>query len=290
LRVAVVGSNGQLGSDVCSAFEKAGDDVARIAHIDIEICSESSVDEVLGDLRPNFVVNTAAVHHIEKCEVDPGKSFAVNGIGARNVARWAAQNGAAVAYISTDYVFSGNKRTPYLESDLPAPLNVYGVTKLAGEQFSAQCNPRHFILRVSGLYGLHPCRAKGGLNFVELMLKLAQEREVVRVVDDEYVSPTPTDQVAEQLVRLSRTDAHGLYHATTKGSCSWYEFAEEIFAISGVKVRLEKALPGEFPAKVPRPKYSVLQNAALDDRDLNSFTDWREGLHRYMNARRLIEV
>lgn len=281
----MLGSNGQLGSDVCAAFDGAGDDVSRLTHTDIEVSSESSVDEVLGGIKPDLVINTAAMHHVERCEADPGASFAVNGIGARNVSRWAAAQGAAVAYISTDYVFSGDKQEPYLESDLPAPLNIYGVTKLAGEQFSAQWNPRHFILRVSGLYGLVPCRAKGGLNFVELMLRFAREREFVRIVDDEYVSPTPTQQVAEQLLRLSRTDAYGLYHATAEDSCSWYEFAAEIFAISGAKIRLERARPGEFPAKVPRPKYSVLQNAALKARELNLFTDWRVGLHRYMDMR-----
>jgi dTDP-4-dehydrorhamnose reductase len=123
------------------------------------------------------------------------------------------------------------------------------------------------------------------LNFVELMLKLSREREDLRVVDDEFVSPTPTIQVARQLLRLSRTDAYGLYHATAEGSCSWYEFAREIFALSGAKVRLEKASPGEFPAKVPRPKYSVLDNAALRTASLNEFTDWREGLGDYMKTR-----
>ena len=228
------------------------------------------------------MINPAAMHHVEKCEQDPTSAFAVNAIGGRNVARWAAEAGAAVAYISTDYVFGGDKRTPYVESDAPAPLNAYGITKVAGEQFTRCQNPKHFVLRVSGLYGTSPCRAKGGLNFVELMLKLSKEREELRVVDDEFVSPTPTIQVAKQLVKLSRTDAFGLYHATAEESCSWYEFAKEIFSLSGSTVRLEKSLPGEFPAKVPRPKYSVLDNANLRAASLNVFTDWRQGLRDYL--------
>jgi dTDP-4-dehydrorhamnose reductase len=285
MKIAVLGANGQLGSDVCAAFEKHGGSVARLTHADIEVTSESSVSSVLAEAKPDLVVNTVAMHHVDKCEADPSSSFNVNGIGARNVAQWSSQHGAALAYISTDYVFGGDSRSPYLESDLPAPLNVYGITKLSGERFSANGNPRHFILRVSGLYGLQPCRAKGGANFVELMLRLAGERDELRVVDDEYVSPTPTAQIAAQLVRLSQTDAYGLYHATTEGSCSWYEFATEIFALSGVKIRLEKARPGEFPAKVPRPKYSVLENAALKTKSMNSFTDWRHGLQEYLTAR-----
>jgi dTDP-4-dehydrorhamnose reductase len=285
LKIAVVGANGQLGKDISAVFEEAGDSVARLTHPDIEIVSEDSVVSVLGAIAPDLVINTAAMHHVEKCESDPAGSFAVNGVGARNVARWAAQANVPIAYISTDYVFGGDKKSPYVESDAPAPLNVYGVTKLAGEHFTCCQNPKHFVLRVSGLYGLNPCRAKGGLNFVELMLKLSREREELRVVDDEFVSPTPTIQVAKQLLRLSRTDAYGLYHATTEGSCSWYEFAREIFALSGAKVRLEKAAHGEFPAKVPRPKYSVLDNAALRTASLNVFTDWRAGLRDYLGTR-----
>jgi dTDP-4-dehydrorhamnose reductase len=141
------------------------------------------------------------------------------------------------------------------------------------------------VLRVSAIYGQQPCRAKGGLNFVELMLKLSQERDELRVVDDEFITPTPTVQIAAQLVALSRSSNYGLYHGTAEGSCSWYEFASEIFRVTGARVRLEKARPGEFPAKVPRPKYSVLENRALKTARLNVFTDWRDGLKGYLNAR-----
>ena len=190
-----------------------------------------------------------------------------------------------MAYVSTDYVFDGKKGAPYLETDVAAPLNAYGITKLAGEHFTAAIAAKHFVLRVSAIYGQQPCRAKGGLNFVELMLKLSQERDELRVVDDEFITPTPTVQIAAQLVALSRSSNYGLYHGTAEGSCSWYEFASEIFRVTGARVRLEKARPGEFPAKVPRPKYSVLENRALKTARLNVFTDWRDGLNGYLNAR-----
>lgn len=179
------------------------------------------------------------------------------------VADWAQKADATVAYISTDYVFDGKKASPYVETDVASPLNAYGISKLAGEHCTAAAVPKHFVLRVSAIYGHQPCRAKGGLNFVELMLKLARERDKLRVVDDEFVSPTPTVQIAQQLVALSRSNQYGLYHGTAEGSCSWYEFAREIFNVTGTQVRLEKADPGEFPAKVKRPKYSVLENSAL---------------------------
>jgi dTDP-4-dehydrorhamnose reductase len=289
MKVAVLGANGQLGSDVCAAFERNGDSVCGLTHSHLELTSASSIVAALSACNPDFIVNTAAMHHVEKCEADPAGAFTANALGAKHVADWARQAGAAVAYISTDYVFDGKKGSPYLESDAALPLNTYGITKLAGEHFTATCE-RHYILRVSAIYGLRPCRAKGGLNFVELMLKIARERDQLRVVDDEFVTPTPTLQIAQQLVALSRSHRYGLYHATAEGSCSWYEFAREIFRATATKVRLEKAYPGEFPARVPRPKYSVLENSALKCADLNVFTAWRDGLENYLNARSRVLV
>jgi dTDP-4-dehydrorhamnose reductase len=285
VKVAVLGANGQLGSDVCAAFLANGDEVVGLSHSDLELTSASAVEAALSGCAPEFIVNTAAMHHVEKCEADPVAAFQVNAVGARNVADWAQRAGSTVAYVSTDYVFDGRKGAPYLETDVASPLNAYGVTKLAGEHFTAAIAAKYFVLRVSAIYGLQPCRAKGGLNFVELMLKLSREREELRVVDDEFVTPTPTVQIATQLVALSRSSEYGLYHGTAEGSCSWYEFASEIFRATGARIRLERARPGEFPAKVPRPKYSVLENGALKAIHLNVFTDWREGLHGYLQVR-----
>jgi dTDP-4-dehydrorhamnose reductase len=285
MKVAVLGANGQLGHDVAAAFEQAGNEVVSLSHQQVEVAAKDSVAEALGSIKPEVVVNTTAFHHVEKCEADPALSFAVNAAGARNLAQVTDAMGATLFHISTDYVFDGRKNSPYLEDDSPLPLNVYGNSKLAGELFVRTVNPRHFVVRVSALYGKNPCRAKGGLNFVETMLKLSREREVLRVVDDEFVTPTPTAQVAKQLVALSATTDYGLYHATAEGSCSWYEFAKAIFEMTGTKIRLERANPGEFPAKVPRPKYSVLENAALKSRSLNVFTGWREGLEHYLAQR-----
>jgi dTDP-4-dehydrorhamnose reductase len=188
-------------------------------------------------------------------------------------------------HVSTDYVFDGSKGSPYIEDDNPLPLSAYGVTKLAGEHFVRATTPRHFVIRTSGLYGKSPCRAKGGLNFIELMLKLAKERGEVGVVDDEVVTPTSTAELAQQMVQLSHSDCYGLYHATAEGSCSWHEFAREIFAITDTPVRLKVAAPGAFPSKVARPKYSVLENRGLKSRGLNSFKPWQDALHKYLGNR-----
>jgi dTDP-4-dehydrorhamnose reductase len=285
MRVGLIGANGQLGSDLVIAFSRNGDEVCALIHSDIEVTDLDSVSRTLGELRPQVIVNTAAMHHVENCEREPEKAFNVNALGPRNLALVARDLGAVLMHISTDYVFDGCKGTPYVEEDPPRPLNAYGITKLAGEHFVRCTTERHFVIRTSGLYGEHPCRAKGGLNFVELMLKLARERGEVRVVDSEVVSPTSTEELARQIVVLSRSDCYGLYHATAEGYCSWYEFAREIFAVTDTRVSVRAAAPNEFPTKVPRPKCSVLENRALKSRGLNVFEPWQKALHKYLAQR-----
>ena len=283
MNIAVIGSNGQLGSDVVRVLAHQGEDVYSLTHADIEVSSLESVADCLRSKRPAIVINTAAMHHVENCEQEPGKAYAVNAVGARNLATVTRDLGAVLIHVSTDYVFDGKKDEPYVENDIPLPLNVYGNSKLAGEYFVRTLNSKHFVLRTSALYGKHPCRAKGGQNFVDLMLRLARERGRVRVVDSEFVSPTPTVDVARQIAAITRCDAYGLYHATAEGSCSWYEFAREIFSVAEIEVKLEPASPSEFPAKVPRPRYSVLENRGLKSLRLNQFEPWQLGLRGYVS-------
>ena len=282
MKVAILGANGQLGADITTAFLAEGDEVLALTHEDVEVSSLESVKKFLETASPEVVINTAAFHNVDRCEDEPLPAFTVNAIGARNVAQVTDSLGVKLVHISTDYVFDGAKLSPYVEEDQPHPLNVYGNSKLAGEYFVRCTNPRHFVVRVSGIYGKHPCRAKAGLNFVEMMLKRAREREELRVVDDQRVTPTPTIEIAKQLTLLSRTSDYGIYHATSEGSCTWYEFARTIFDLTGTKVRLEPARAGEFPTKARRPRNSVLENAALKSKSLNVFADWRTGLEGYL--------
>jgi len=285
MKIVVIGASGQLGADVVNAFRNEGDEVYPHSHSDVELSDGDSVANGLKALKPDLIVNTAAMHHVENCEREPQKAFAVNGIGAKNLALVARELGATLMHVSTDYVFDGVKHSPYEETDAPRPLNVYGNTKLSGEYFVRSIAPKHFVLRTSAIYGKSPCRAKGGLNFVELMLKLAKERDELRVVDNEVVSPTSTVEIARQMVALSWSDKYGLYHATAEGSCSWYAFAREIFSLTDTKVNLQMARPGEFPAKVNRPEYSVLENRALKSRGLNVFKPWQQSLTEYLASR-----
>lgn len=290
MKIGVIGANGQLGTDIVRAFAQNGDDVCALTHADIEIANLDSVSRKLQQLRPQIVVNTAAMHHVERCEQAPETACAVNALGPRNLALAAREIDAVLMQISTDYVFDGEKRSPYEEGDQPRPLSVYGNTKLAGEYFVRSTLDKHFVLRTSAIYGKSPCRAKGGLNFIQLMLKLAKERGEVRVVDSEFVTPTATPELARQMVVLSRCEAYGLYHATAEGGCSWFEFAREIFALTNTQVSLKVAGPNEFPAKVPRPKYSVLENRGLKLLGLNTFRPWQDGLRDYLGIPQSLEA
>jgi dTDP-4-dehydrorhamnose reductase len=284
MKVAVVGGNGQLGIDIVRTFEENKDQVFALTHEDVEIADRGSVFNRVRGLEPDLVVNTAAMHHVENCELEPAKAFAVNAVGARNLALVVRDLDSVLMHVSTDYVFDGGKGSAYDERDAVMPLSVYGNTKLAGEYFVRCTAPKHFVLRTSAIYGNNPCRAKGGLNFVQLMIKLGKQRDEVRVVDSEFVTPTSTRALARQILTLSRCDAYGLYHATAEGGCSWFEFAREIFALTNAQVRLKVAGSNEFPAKVPRPRYSVLENRELKLLGLNTFPAWQDALREYLDS------
>jgi len=285
MKIAVIGADGQLGTDIVSASRDDGHVVIPLTIAQVDVADGAQVQRALALFggAAEVIVNTAAMHQVEKCEADPARAFAVNALGARNLAQAANSCGARLVHISTDYVFDGAKMEPYLESDCPLPLNAYGNSKLAGELFVRSVAEKHYVIRVSGLYGQSPCLEKGGLNFVDLMLKLSRERQEVRVVDDEVLTPTSTREVARQiLIMLKGGATDGLYHATAEGHCSWYDFAREIFRLSRSPVTLNKAAPGEFPAKVPRPKYSVLENANLKRQKLNAMAFWKDALADYL--------
>ena len=284
MKVGIIGANGQLGTDLALAFLENGDDVVELNHDVIEIEQFENVEKVLLGSQLDIIINTAAMHHVEKCEQNPIKSFSVNGIGLKNLGIICKKLNCILVHISTDYVFNGNKKSPYLESDIPSPLNVYGNTKLCGEHFISSIMEKYFIIRTSGIYGKVPCRAKGH-NFIELMLKLSKEKKEIRVVDNEILTPTNTLDLAKQIVKLSLTSHFGLYHVTSQGQCSWYEFAKKIFHESNTKVKLSIADPLEFKGKTARPIYSVLENYRLQSLGLDFMPHWEDSLSKYLQIR-----
>ena len=284
MKVLLIGANGQLGSDLVKAIRQAGDELIPLTRRELDVCDLVGVSETISHYLPDIVINTAAFHKVDLCEDEPERAFAVNTFGVRNVALACRNNDAALVHIGTDYVFDGRKTTPYVETDCPNPINVYGTSKLAGEHLLRYLWPKHFIVRTAGLYGVAGPSGKG-TNFVELMLRLASERKPIRVVNDQTTTPTPTISLAHQIVILCHSTRYGLYHATAQGQCTWYEFAREIFRQANLQPDLSAQTTAESGARALRPTYSVLENARLKQIGLDQIPEWRVGLADYMRLR-----
>ena len=281
MKVAVVGANGQLGTDLVDQLTAAGHRAVPLGHDEIEVADLDSVRAALTDHRPAAVLNTAAFHNMPRCEEDPSRAFAVNAVGALNLARASSELGMRNVYYSTDYVFDGAKGEPYVETDRPRPLNVYGASKLAGERLTEVYAPGSLVLRVSGLYGRVPCRDKGE-NFITKMISLAEKLPQVRVVTDEVLTPTPTRAIAAKTVELLGTDAAGLMHLTCEGACSWNEFARQIWDTLEIATPLGEATVDDFPVPFERPTYSVLANTRLAATGLAPMPHWRAALADFL--------
>jgi len=282
MKVAIIGSNGQLGNDLMEVFSQ-NHEVIGLNHSDIEITDIDNVKKVISSVKADFILNTAAYHIVPEAEKFPEKAFQINGTGALNLARVCQDTGTRLIHYSTDYVFDGAKQKPYTEDDRPNPLSVYANTKLSGEYFALNYCDRSSVIRVSGIYGKVPCRAKGG-NFVTTMLKLAKEKSEVKVVDDEILTPTPTYWIAKNTSELIKTDNFGLYHMTCEGEVSWYEFAKVIWETLNLKTPLFAASVKDFPLVVKRPFYSVLENRNLNKLGINLMPVWKEALKEFLIA------
>ncbi len=294
MHVLVIGALGQLGTDVCAELSVCTLTRADLAdcEVTLDIHNEKTVAQVVHELKPDVVVNTAAAHDLRCCEEDPALAFSLNALGALFVARACATAGARLVFISTDYVFNGvpsMPNRPYIETDLPAPLNVYAASKLAGEHLVAANCPDHLIARTAALYGLTPCRGKEGRNFVETMLGLAAASKEVKVVREVVTSPTYTCALARQLRVLAERAGPGLYHATCQGMCSWYDFAQAIFEETGTTATLVEAHEADFQSPVRRPAFTALDNRRMRDLNLDVMPSWREALKEYTVARRQLQ-
>jgi dTDP-4-dehydrorhamnose reductase len=237
----------------------------------------------MAEAKPDVVVSTAAFHKVEECEKKPALAFQVNGTGAMNLAIACQRSGAVLAHFSTDYVFDGKKNGAYEETDLPSPLNVYGVSKVVGEHLIAAYADRRFVIRTCGLYGLAGSSGKGG-NFVETMVKKAMAGDAIRVVDDQVLTPTYTADLAEATRKLILTGNYGLYHISSEGQCSWYEFTRHILDSAGLDAKLSPVKSSEFASPVKRPANSVLSKAKLRALGV-SIPSWRDALPRYLQER-----
>lgn len=290
--VAVIGANGQLGSELIKVLSQ--DDTIQLfplTHSDIEITKDEETKRVLDLVNPDIVINTAAFHKVDDCEKNTDKAFLVNAFAQKKIAEYCQKKNATSVFISTDHVFGLNreKKTPYKETDFPGPLNVYGVSKLSGEYFTKYSCEKHFVIRSGGLFGSTPSSIKGE-NFVESIISLAKKGHEIRVVNDQILSPTYTNNLARQIHQLLSTNYHGTYHATAQGECSWFDFAKEVFNLIKFQAKLIPVTSKEYYTNIKRPQYCVLENAALKETNLDIMLDWKVGLIEYLKEKKHLHL
>ncbi len=277
--IALIGADGQLGTDLAERIDP--DALRPLYYPAFDVTRPADAAAALRALHPDVVINTSAFNRVDEAEDRVEEAFAVNAFAPRGLARVCAEIGAVLVHFSTDYVFDGQSRRPYTEDDRPGPLSAYGASKLAGEHFVRALGPRHFVIRTCGLYGKAGCLDKGR-NFVQAMQAAAARGGPVRVVDDQRLTPTPTSELADNVLALLRTEAYGLYHMTGEGDCTWFEFATAVFREIGATVDLQPVGSAGLAQKARRPAYSVLENAAAKRLGLPGFSDWRVALARFL--------
>lgn len=275
-KLIITGCNGQLGRAIngllkdSTEYECVNTDVAELDITDIE-----AVCKLVEQERPYAIVNCAAYTAVDKCETDRDNAMRINAIGPRNLSIAASKVGAKMMHVSTDYVFAGDATEPYTEFDQVGPKSAYGSTKLAGERFVEQFADKYFIIRTAWLYG-------DGKNFAKTMLKLAETHDTVSVVMDQVGSPTSAKELAKAILYLLPTENYGLFHGTCEGSCSWADFAEEVFRLAGLKTKVNRITTAEFNSPTDRPAYSILENKMFKLTTDFMFADWKDAIAEYM--------
>ncbi|MFJ7736032.1 dTDP-4-dehydrorhamnose reductase [Lysinibacillus sp. NPDC097287] len=277
MKIMVTGANGQLGQELVRQLSSSEHELFAFTKTELDITDIEKVVAVCNDIQPNIIINAAAYTNVDGAETNQELAFRVNGIGQRNLAVAAEKIGAKICYISTDYVFNGQANSPYTEYMNVDPLGIYGQSKYEGEFLTKTLSTKYFIVRTAWVYG------EFGPNFVKTMLKLAEEKPEIGVVHDQIGSPTYTVDLAEFLIELVQTEKYGIYHCTNSGTCSWYEFANEIFKVTEKDIVVNPLTSEQFPRPAKRPTYSVLGDLSLH---VNGFTPrrhWKDALYDYLN-------
>ena len=288
MKILITGSNGQLGSELTKILREGRSEIGPIPEVminaqldsidldDLDITDINASSSYITAASPDIIINCAAYTDVDACEANREDAFRVNAIGARNMAICAEKIGAKLVHLSTDYVFAGDAERPYSEFDLPAPKSVYGLTKLAGEDYVRQFSTRWFIVRTAWLYGL------SGRNFVKTILKRASETGKLKVVDDQIGNPTNAADLAHHILKIAAVGEYGLCHCTGKGECSWYEFAKKIVEYSGIKAMVEPCTSDEYPRPARRPSYSSLDHMMLRSTVGDEMRSWQEALRSFL--------
>jgi dTDP-4-dehydrorhamnose reductase len=280
-RFAVIGAAGQLGFDQARTCTLAGQ-VVPLTRADIDILDADKARRVLTDLQPTHILNTAAWNEVDRAEDEREPVFALNARAPGDLAAIAQDLGAVFAHFSTDYVFDGRRTVPYAEDDAPNPISVYAESKLVGERRARERCERAFVFRVCGLFGVN--QGSGKSNFVRTMLRLARAGRPIRVVSDQVLTPSSTLDLASKVWAVLAAGSPDLYHLTNAGQTSWYDFAREVFRLSGLAPDLQPVTAAEYGARARRPAYSVLAHTRLATRGLDDLRSWRDALAAYVGA------
>jgi len=283
MNVAVLGSQGQLGRDLCPRL--AGK-VVPLTRADLDLNKPNTIAGTLASLKPDVLVNCAAYNFVDQAETEPDAAMAVNAWGVRALANACRDANVRLVHFSTDYVYGldAARTEPWTEQDAPGPVSVYGISKLAGEYVVRSASDKNLVIRTCGLYGVWGSGGKGG-NFVETMLKMAGEGKPLRVVNDQLCTPSYTADVAEATAALIQSGHAGLFHLTNAGFCSWFEFAAEIFRQAQVNADLAPTTSVQFRRPAKRPPFSVLSNAKLTSAGIRSPRSWRDAIAAYLVER-----
>lgn len=271
MKVLVTGAGGQLGLELSELLAGAGHEAAAFGRGELDIADAPAVERVLEEQLPDLIVNAAAYTDVDGCETEAETAYRVNALGPRNLAQHGERLGCELLHVSTNYVFDGESERAYAPDDLPRPVSSYGRTKLAGEEYVKGLCRRWYIVRSAGVYGR-------GHNFVRTMLRVGAERDSLKVKADEYISPTYAKDLAQGILRVAEDGLYGTYHVTSSGSCSWYEFAREIFTLSGTEVEVSPVPGSEYPLPAPRPANGVLSPLGSP-----GLRHWREALAEYLD-------
>lgn len=275
MKILILGSEGQLGYEFKNYLEKI-ENVYSFSHKEVDILDIKKLDNILKEIRPDIVINCVAYTKVDKCEDEPDLAFLINSIGAKNISYLSYKYNSKIIYFSTDYIFDGEKKSPYNEFDKPNPLSVYGRSKLFGEKYTKEFNPNHLIIRISWLYGIK------GDNFVKTIIKLSKINNILRIVNDQMGSPTYTLDVVKQIYELIKRDYIGLIHSANIGETSWFNFANLINEKLKLNIKIIPIKTEEYNAKAKRPKYSVLENYILKIENLNIMRNWEVAFNEFI--------
>jgi dTDP-4-dehydrorhamnose reductase len=270
LRVLLTGAGGQLGLELAELLPRHGHEVVALTHKNLDITDADMVASSLEEHESDLVVNAAAYTNVDACLTETELAYKANALGPRNLAIHCERLGCEFLHVSTNYVFDGAGKRPYEPFDPPNPISAYGRTKLSGEEYVKHFSSRWYLVRSAGVYGR-------GQNFVRTMLRVAGERDVVKVKNDEFISPTYARDLAEGILEVVHSGLYGLYHVTNSGSCSWYEFARTIFELAGVEVEVIPIASSEYPLPAARPANGLLSNLGSP-----KLRHWREALVDYL--------